>query len=118
MTDNVVVPEDTRSIANTSGLKPVGRAVLVRPYVIEERTTGGIILPTETVKRDQLAEQRAVIIAIGSEAWRGEKEPRAAIGDRILFAKWAGYQAIGPADAGTYRIVNDTDIFTVITEGR
>jgi chaperonin GroES len=104
-------------VINNSGLRPVGRAVLVQPYKVEEYTAGGLILPDEVRKKDQLAEQRAVIIEIAPGAWAGESTPRAQVGDRILFSKWAGYQTIGPKDAGQYRIVNDSDIFTVITEG-
>lgn len=101
---------------NLSGVRPVGRAVLVKPYVTEEKTGGGIILTRETVQRDQMAEQKAVIVEIGPCAWRDEPFPRARVGDKILFSKWAGYQMTGTADGETYRVVNDSDIFMVITE--
>lgn len=103
-------------VNNTSGLKPVGRAVLVKPYLVEERTAGGLILPDQVRNKDQLAEQRAVLIEVGPCAWRDEPVPRAKPGDKILFSKWAGYQAVGPADDEVYRIVNDSDIFTIITK--
>ena len=106
-------------VENTSGLKPLGRAVLVKPYVIEGKTAGGIIIPEEARKKDQMAEQKAVVIEVGATAWLGEPAPRAAPGDRILFSKWAGYSAIGPADSQEYRVVNDADIFMKITsEGK
>jgi co-chaperonin GroES (HSP10) len=101
---------------NTSGVTPRGRAVLVRPYAVEERTAAGIILANETIKKDQLAEQRAIVISVGPEAWRQESEPRALPGDRVLFSKWAGYSLTGPADDQQYRVVNDSDIFMVITK--
>jgi chaperonin GroES len=104
------------NVANNSGLKPVGRAVLVKPYLVEERTAGGLILPDQVRTKDQLAEQRAVLIEAGPCAWQGEATPRAVPGDRILFSKWAGYQAVGTADDEVYRIVNDSDIFTIITK--
>ena len=106
----------TTEVENTSGLAPLGRAVLVKPYIVEERTSGGLILPRDTVRKDQLAEQRAVIIEVGPEAWKGEREPRALPGDKILFSKWAGYQAEGPFDGEVYRVVNDADIFMAITK--
>lgn len=102
--------------SNPSGVRPVGRAVLVKPYVTEEKTSGGIILTRETVQKDQLAEQKAIIVAVGQYAWRDEPTPRAQIGDRILFSKWAGYQMTGTADGETYRVVNDSDIFMVIEQ--
>lgn len=104
------------NIENNSGLEPLGRAVLVKPYVVEEKTTGGIILPDQVRNKDQLAEQKAVVIAVGKFAWSTEPEPRAQVGDKILFSKWAGYQATGTADGEVYRIVNDSDIFLRITK--
>lgn len=103
-------------VKNMSGLKPLGRAVLVKPYDVEQVSKGGIILADPTVRREQLAEQKAVVIEVGPVAWHNEPMPRAKPGDKILFSKWAGYQATGTADGQTYRIVNDADIFTAITE--
>lgn len=100
---------------NTSGLKPLGRAVLVKPYATQEVTSSGIILARETVKKDQLAEQKATIVEVGESAWHNEPNPRAYVGDKILFSKWAGYQAVGPNDGEIYRVVNDSDIFMKIT---
>jgi co-chaperonin GroES (HSP10) len=104
------------NVKNNSGLKPLGRAVLVKPYLVEEKTGGGLILPGDVVRRDQLAEQRAMVIEIGPEAWKGERDARAVPGDKILFSKWAGYQAAGPFDGEIYRVVNDADIFMAITK--
>ena len=102
-------------IENMSGLKPLGRAVLLKPYKVESKTAGGLILPDEVRKKDQLAEQKAVIVEVGSLAWKGEPRPWAEVGDRIIFSKWAGYSAIGTLDGEEYRVVNDSDIFMKIT---
>ena len=99
---------------NPSGLKPLGRAVLLRPYKVEERV-GAIILTHSGRERDQMAEQRAIVIEVGPNAWPGEP-PRCGVGDKILFSKWAGYQAVGTADGETYRVVNDNDIFMMIVK--
>lgn len=101
---------------NTSGLKPVGRAVLLKPYKVESTTKSGIIIASEAVKKDQLAEQRATVVEVGEYAWRDEPTPRASVGAKVLFSKWAGYSAVGPADDQEYRVVNDNDIFMVITK--
>jgi len=103
-------------VENNSGVAPLGRAVLVRPYQVEEKTSGGLILPSSVQQKDQLAEQRAVVIDIGPSAWESESEPRAAVGDKILFSKWAGYQFVGPFDGQVYRVVNDSDVFMRITQ--
>ena len=101
---------------NTSGLKPLGHAVIVKPYLVEERTAGGLILPHDVRRKDQMAEQRAVVVAVGALAWCDEPSPRAVPGDRILFSKWAGYTAVGPADDQEYRVVSDSDIFMAIVK--
>ncbi len=96
---------------NPSGLAPLGHAVLLKPYEVKERSKGGIIIPDTSRERDMLAEQRAVVIEIGPECWADERTPRCEAGDKVLFSKWAGYIAEGPADGQKYRVVNDRDIF-------
>lgn len=98
---------------NESGLLPVGRAVLVKPYQ-PERRTGLIEIPDSVLGRDQMIEQRAVVIEIGPCAWEGESVPRANVGDRVLVSKFSGSMAIGTADGEQYRFVNDRDIFAKI----
>lgn len=98
---------------NESGLKPLGRAVLIAPYTPERRTSL-IVLPDEVLGRDQMVEQRATIVAIGESAWCDEAIPRAAVGDKVLVARFAGYMATGTADGKPYRFINDRDIFAQI----
>ncbi len=102
-------------MANTSGVKPLGRAVLVE-YYEPERRESMIVIPEHVRKSEVIAEQRAVVIEAGPEAWNEEREPRARPGDRVLITKFAGYALQGPADGKMYRIVNDRDIFARITQ--
>jgi co-chaperonin GroES (HSP10) len=88
---------------NESGLLPVGRAVLIAPYT-PERKEGLIIIPDEALGRDQMVEQRAVVIAIGPHCWCDEPSARG----------YAGYMAKGTKDGQQYRFINDRDIFAVI----
>lgn len=90
--------------------------MLLEPYVVEERTAGGLLLPPSVRTKDQIAEQKAVVMAVGNGPWDDRDPPRAKVGDKILFAKWAGYAAVGPADGKDYRVVNNTDIFMRITK--
>ena len=103
-----------QAIENTSGLKPLGRAVLVRPYEPERK--GSLIeLPDTISARTAMVEQRAVIIEIGENAWPDEPK-RADVGDLVLISKMAGYMAVGTDDGKQYRIINDRDIFAAITK--
>lgn len=97
---------------NESGLKPLGRAVLVKPYT-PERRQGLIALPDEVNARLQSIDQRAIVVEVGPDAWEGET-PRAKPGDKVLIAKFSGFMAEGTKDKEQYRFVNDRDIFAAI----
>jgi co-chaperonin GroES (HSP10) len=100
---------------NESGLKPLGRAVLVQPYT-PERKAGLIVIPDEALGKDMMIEQRAIVVEVGPYAWHDEPEPRAKVGDKVIISKFAGYMAKGTADGKQYRFINDRDIFAAIVE--
>jgi len=95
-------------MVNTSGLKPLGRAVLVR---VEEAPApaSGIVIPEAVRSREVALEQRVLVVAVGPSCWPGES-PRAAPGDRVLVTRFAGFNADGK-DGKKYRLINDLDIF-------
>lgn len=104
-------------IENTSGLFPLGAAVLLLPYepdLHSKRTM--IVVPESYRQRLRVVENRGIVIAIGPEAWRGEMQPRAKVGDKILFSKHAGAASPG-IDGKLYRVVNADDIFLGIEDG-
>lgn len=103
------------TISNKSGLKPLGRAILVKAYE-PERAAGMIHIPETVRDKTLMVEQRAVVIAVGAAAWEDEKVPRAVPGDKVLVSKFAGYMAKGTGDGEWYRLVNDRDIFAAIVE--
>lgn len=98
---------------NNSGLKPLGRAVLVEHYEPEKRASL-IELPDFVNDRVMMVEQRAIVVEVGPACWPDEPA-RAQSGDKVLISKMSGYMAIGPADGKRYRIINDRDIFAAIT---
>jgi len=98
---------------NRSGLRPLGVAVLIRPYE-PERKGAQIVIPEHVQGRMAMVDNRAVVVAVGPSAWMDETCPRAAVGDRVLVTKFAGFMAKGD-DGEMYRLVNDRDIFCGIT---
>jgi len=99
---------------NSSGLKPLGRAVLIEHY--EEESKASLIeLPDIVKDRTLMVEQRAIVVEVGPACWPDEPA-RAKPGDKVLISKMAGYMAIGPADGKRYRLVNDRDIFAAIVK--
>jgi co-chaperonin GroES (HSP10) len=104
-------------VTNTSGLRPLGRAVLVAPYNPEIKK-GSIILPDQVQLGQEIAEQRAIVIESGCACWAEEIKagfgPRAKPGDKVLISGYAGHMAKGTADGKQYRLIHDKDIFARI----
>lgn len=96
---------------NTSGWIPCGKAILVKPIELQEKAKDSkIILPDTVTDRTRLAEDRAIVIAVGPQAWLKEGEHRASPGDTVIMAKFAGYILEGD-DGEFYRFINEADIF-------
>ena len=100
---------------NNSGLRPLGVAVLIQPYEPERK--GALIeVPDFVQSKAAMVDNRAVVIAVGPNAWHDEPTPRAKPGDKVLVTKFAGYMARGPRDGQLYRFVNDRDLFAGIDD--
>lgn len=99
---------------NTSGLAPLGRAVLVSTYE-PERKDSLIALPEFVQERGAAVETRALVVDVGPACWPDEPA-RAKPGDKVLISKLAGFVAKGTRDGKIYRFVNDRDIFARIVE--
>ncbi len=100
---------------NESGLKPLGRAVLVKPYE-PERASSLIVMPDNVEANQLMVEQRAIVVAVGATCWHDEPAARAQVGDKVLISRFSGYMAKGTKDGKQYRFVNDRDIFAGIDQ--
>lgn len=109
--------DDDAKPVNPSGIMPTEYKVLIAPKITEEKSKGGIILPDTTKERDQHAQMEGVIVAVSPLAfsydnWKEDSRPPQ-VGDRVLFAKYAGALVTG-RDGVDYRIVNDKDVAAVL----
>lgn len=92
---------------------PVEYKVIVKQIAIEEKTAGGIIMPEDIRKKEQKAEVKAKVIAVGGNAfedWKGEI-PR--LNDTVIVRKYAGYFIQGN-DGEEYQVCNDKDISVIL----
>jgi len=99
---------------NNSKILPCEFKVLIEPEIVEEKTAGGIILAPITKDKEQMAQVRGVLIAIGGNAFEDWKD-RPKVGDKVYFGKYAGYIVKGN-DGKEYRLCNDKDICAIIEE--
>lgn len=97
-------------MSNESGINPCGWRVLVKPQEIKEMSQGGIVITTGSFKdREQMANTTGVVVAMGEQCYADEPAPWCKVGDKIIFAKYAGLLYLGK-DGNHYRIINDKDI--------
>ena len=97
-------------MSNESGINPVGWRVLIKPQEVKEVSQGGIILSTDKGKeREQMANTTGIVIAMGAECYADEPSPWCKVGDKVIFAKYAGLLYKG-RDGKEYRMINDKDI--------
>ena len=97
-------------MSNETGINPVGWRVLIKPQEVKEISKGGIILTTETSKeREQLGNTTGIVIAMGDQCYADESTPWCKVGDKVIFAKYAGLLYKGK-DGFDYRMINDKDI--------
>lgn len=96
-------------IVNKSGIYPKGPRILVRPTETLRESAGGIIIPMTTAEREDLASMFGHVVAMGPTCYLTEPEPRCAVGDYIIFAKYAGTIFKGD-DGVSYRLINSTDV--------
>ncbi|OGE95271.1 MAG: co-chaperone GroES, partial [Candidatus Doudnabacteria bacterium RIFCSPLOWO2_02_FULL_48_8] len=86
---------------------PLGDRVLVKPLTSEEVTKSGIVLP-DTAEKEK--KEQGEVIAVGD----GEKVKKLslAIGDKVLFGKYAGDEV--EIDEVEYKFLKDEDILGVV----
>lgn len=84
-------------------LQPLGNRVLIKPILEERKTEGGIVLPDSAKEKPQKAE----VIAVGKL-----EEIDLNVGDKVLFAKYAGTEI--KLDDVDYIVIDANDILARI----
>jgi co-chaperonin GroES (HSP10) len=99
---------------------PDGFRVLVKQDVFEEKDevyksakNSGLILVHDKSVRAQESVDSGVVVLLGATA----DKTSAKVGDKIVYAKFAGKKVDDPQDPNTvYVIINDDDICAIIKE--
>lgn len=88
-------------------IEPLGARVLVKPLERENMTASGIVLP-ETAKEKP---QQGTVEAVGSEE---EMLTDLTVGDRVLFAKYAGSEISMNGD--DYLLLDESEVLARLKE--
>ena len=91
-------------------LVPLFDKVVLKQLVAEETTKSGIVLPGQAKEKPQQAE----VIAVGPGGMVDGKEVEmlVAVGDKVLYAKFAGTEV--ELDGENYLVVKQNDILAII----
>ncbi|MCK5604240.1 hypothetical protein KAR91_20295 [Candidatus Pacearchaeota archaeon] len=103
---------------NTSGFTPCWYCVLVKLKTVDTVSKGGIVLPKETVKKEQLKEMKGRLVAQGKLAFRdnkGNPTNEFELGDDVFVQQYAGRTFEGN-DGETYQVMNDTELHGKVEE--
>lgn len=99
--------------------EPTGYYVLVKPKDVETKTAGGIVLVDDTVESDKVHTVEGTLVAVGPTAWKGfdNGEAWAKVGDKVVYAKFAGKRLYDHHTDQTFILMNDNDIIArVVSE--
>lgn len=106
---------------NRAGVLPLEYKCVILPEsaevdpAIRRAREAGLEIPRDILDRELLAQIRAVVVAIGGNAFEDWKDPvLPSPGDKVMVAKYAGVTFRG-ADGEEYRLVNDKDIAGLVT---
>ena len=95
--------------------QPTGWRILVLPFKMKEKSTGGIIHTESTLERQQVASTCGLVLAMGPNCYDKEKFPEGPWckkGDWIIFARYAGSRI--QIDGGEVRLLNDDEVLATI----
>ena len=106
----------SKKIKNTSGWKSLEYRILILPDAVEEKTKGGIILPTNVLEDQQQAKTIATIIDFGAKAFDDNSwKEKPSVGDKIIIPAYCGYRISKDQtkDGKEYRSILDRDIIAM-----
>lgn len=91
-------------------LQPLFDRVIIRPEKKDEKTVSGLILPSNSEEKSQIA---TVVAVGGGKIENGNKvEMLLKEGQKVLYSKYAGSEFVYENE--TYIIIKQTDILAII----
>ncbi len=94
-------------------LEVIGHRVLIKPKDLEVKTASGIVINYgDAEKRHRMATMEGTVVGIGPLAWNdwGDGSKWVEVGDRVIFAQYAGKLVDDPDTKEEFFVVNDEDV--------
>ena len=98
---------------------PTGYHILVILPKVEEKTKGGVLLPTDVKNREDIASIVAKVISIGPDAYpntenRFRNGDWCKEGDWILLSKYSGHRF--EYGGSELRLINDDSVLAIVSD--
>lgn len=87
-------------------LKPLKDRVVIKMVKQEEKTAGGLFLPSAAQEKLQFAE----VVAVSE--FTQESDRQVSVGDKVVFEKYSGTEV--KLDGNEYIIVKEEDIIAIV----
>ena len=92
-------------------LLPLGDKVVIKQLEAEEKTKSGIVLPSQSKEKPQMA----TVIAVGNGEVDGKKiEMVVKVGDKVIYSKYSGTEV--ECDGETLLVVKQGDILAIVED--
>jgi chaperonin GroES len=99
--------------SDTMNIRPLYDNILVQRAEAEERTSGGLFLPTAAQEKQVYGEVKA--IGNGKVLKDGTvRAPAVKVGDKVLLAKWGGNEI--KHDGQDYLILKESELLAVLAD--
>lgn len=102
---------------NLTGIHPQSSRILIEPNRADDKTAGGLYLPTDVQTKDGHAQTKGRIVDLGPEAFDDYGGTAPKVGEMVYFNRYAGANTIiKGTDDLDYWIIQDGDILATIEE--
>lgn len=93
-------------------LKPLFDKIVVSELKVEEQSKGGIFLPSQAKEKQEIA----VVVAVGDGGEMDGKtvEMKVAVGDKVLYSKYAGSEFT--IDDQKVTIIRQSDVLAIVED--
>ncbi|HRY22146.1 MAG TPA: co-chaperone GroES [Candidatus Dojkabacteria bacterium] len=92
-------------------IQPIGNRVLVKPDEIEEKTSGGLVLPPSASEEQR--PETGTVVKLGKGKIDGKEISfEVSVGDRIYFKKYSPDEILIGEDK--YLLLNEEDILAIV----
>ena len=105
-------------------IKPVLHRLVVKPDNIEDKDDffkrakeAGIMIHRDEREREQAAVDTGIVLDIGATAFKdfGLDNPPVKVGERIVYARYAGKTIIDPVTKDKFVALNDEDVVAIVS---